>query len=149
MNKYVIFEKRCNMNLVKDLKQDVLNKILEKVQNINRMELRNKFNSSDIFEFISFENFNDNSKKNICCNDYDFLFHRLEVDYKIHKSDREFLMHKDIYQNKYSSFLKINFEISLFTEAYLIESNNLDVLKIEGISKEINLKNFPFILHFC
>ncbi|EOG6897049.1 TPA: hypothetical protein ACT5CK_002340 [Flavobacterium psychrophilum] len=141
MTKYIRFQKNQKFYILKDFKEDVLKKISNEMFRINRELRTNKFNFYSIEDFISLESFKGETLENIKKFSFNIEFINLQIDSEKHDIKSTRVMHRDPLE----SFKSLYLNTILTSKVYNIEKYvEEDIIKIEGLKDNINLKDIYF-----
>ena len=140
MTNTIRFEREEKLYILNDFKEDVLKSISDKMLKINKDTGSNKFNFYSIEEFISLSSLKDDVKEKLKAVNHNIEFINLQIDSEIHDINKERVMSR----NPLESFKALYLYTRLVSKLYNIENEDGDIIKLEGIANEINLKEIHF-----
>lgn len=136
----IVFKIPEKLYILTDFTKETLDKISDKMCEINKTTGRNECNFYDFEEFISFESIKAETKNIIKQIHYGMEFIHIEIDTDVHKISNK----KKMSVPPLETFKGLNLHTIMISKKYEIESNKDKIIKLIGIGKEINLKNVKY-----
>ena len=136
----IVFRVPQKLYILSDFTKETLDKISDKMWEINKTTGSNECNFYDFEEFIRLESIKAETKILIKQLNYGMEFIHIEIDTELHKIINKRKMNRI----PLDTFKGLYLHTVMVSKKYEIESNTDKVIKIKGIEKEINLRNVKY-----
>ena len=136
----IVFRIPQKLYILSDFTKETLDKISDKMWEINKTTGSNECNFYDFEEFIRLESIKAETKILIKQLNYGMEFIHIEIDTELHKIINKRKMNRIPLE----TFKGLYLQTVMVSKKYEIESNTDKVIKIKGIEKEINLRNVKY-----
>lgn len=135
MYKKVYFERKLRVELIRDLKNETVDEIIDIILNKHIKTKAHTFNLSDFEEKISIENLNEAFNNLFFNNTFNLKFVTINIDQK----DKEYNMHSNLYQKNIDSIKNIKVDVIAYTTRYEIEEKDDYMIKLVDKDEEIKI----------
>ena len=136
----IVFRIPQKLYILSDFTKETLDKISDKMWEINKTTGSNECNFYDFEEFIRLESIKAETKILIKQLNYGMEFIHIEIDTELHKIINKRKMNRIPLE----TFKGLYLHTVMVSKKYEIESNTDKVIKIKVIEKEINLRNVKY-----
>lgn len=136
----IVFRIPQKLYILSDFTKETLDKISDKMWEINKTTGNNKCNFYDFEEFIHLESIKVETKILIEQLNYGLKFTHIEIDTELHKISNK----RNMSIIPLETFKGLYLYTVMVSKKYEIESNAGKVIKLKGVEKEINLKNVKY-----
>lgn len=136
----IVFRIPQKLNVLSDFTKETLDKMSNKMWEINKTTGSNECNFYDFENFITLENIEPEVMVTIRQIHYDIEYVRVDINSEMHD-----IFKKKVMKNPpLDTFKNWNLEVIFISKRYEIESNEDGILKLKTLDKEINLKNVKY-----
>ena len=136
----IVFRIPQKLYILSDFTKETLDKISDKMWEINKTTGSNECNFYDFEEFIRLESIKAETKILIKQLNYGMEFIHIEIDTELHKIINKRKMNRVPLE----TFKGLYLHTVMVSKKYEIESNTDKVIKIKKKKKEINLRNVKY-----
>lgn len=136
----IVFRIPHKLNILADFTKETLDKIVEKMRRINKDLGSNKCNFNDFDELITLENIKPETLNIFKQIHYGIEYVNIEINSEFHK----IITKRKMNINPLQTFKEYFLHTEMISKTYKIESNINNVVKLEGLEREINLKEVKY-----
>lgn len=136
----IVFRIPQKLYILSDFTKETLDKISDKMWEINKTTGSNECNFYDFEEFICLESIKAETKILIEQLNYGIEFIHIEIDTELHKISNKRKMNIVPLE----TFKGLYLHTVMVSKKYEIESNRDKVIKLKEIEKEMNLRNVKY-----
>ena len=136
----IVFRIPQKLYILSDFTKETLDKISDKMWDINKTTGSNECNFYDFEEFITFENIKPEVINTIKHIHYGIEYVAIKIDSDVHKVSKKRVMSII----PLDTFNGLNLHTIFISKRYEIASNKNGVLKLKGLEKEININRVKY-----